>query len=195
LNRPNLVNAKTIFVSTLIVIPTLTLIIYLSGVKEHRSLYLNSILSTSILSVMFLIFITVGLYRGWKLKDNIGNLFDKIDRLEKPGSGTADAGGLDLDFFNADGLEGCITSIFAWAIIGVLGTFILWALGTVFWAVTLAIAALLYWIIFRAYRLIFRNSLRCRRDFWKSLRIAIVFTFLYNCWIYIIIFTTHFLDR
>ena len=195
LNRTNLINSKTIFVSTLIVIPTLTLIIYLTGINEHRSLYLNSIFSTTILSVVFVLFITTGLYKGWKLKDTLGNFLDKFDRLKKPGTDISNTSDYNLEFIEADGLEGGLFSILAWIIIALLGTIILWTLGAIFWAVILVITGFLYWIIFRAYRLIFKNSPKCKNNFWKSLGIGIAFTILYNCWIYAIIFAVHFLDR
>ncbi len=74
--RINLINSKTVFFSTLIVVPTLTLIVYLTGINQHRTLYLNSI-------ILFL-FIFIGLYNGWKLKDNLGNIIDNFNKLKKP---------------------------------------------------------------------------------------------------------------
>ena len=59
--RINLINSKSVFFSTLIVVPTLTLIVYLTGINQHRTLYLNSILSTTILSIVLFLFIFIGL--------------------------------------------------------------------------------------------------------------------------------------
>jgi hypothetical protein len=75
------------------------------------------------------------------------------------------------------------------------GAIILWFFGAIFWAIILTIAALLYWIVFRAFKLIFRNASTCKANVLKSLRIALLFTFLYNCWIYAIIFGAHFLIK
>jgi hypothetical protein len=69
-------------------VPTLTLIIYLTGINEHRTLYLNSLPSTTIISFVFLTFITTGLYNGWKLKDGLGNFSDKFHLWKKPSSST-----------------------------------------------------------------------------------------------------------
>ena len=193
MNRRNLINSKTVFISTLIIITALTLIIYLTGLHEHRSFYFNAILSTSILSVIFLTFITTGLYKGWKLKDTLGNLLDKIDDLKKPGSEISDASNLDFGTVEADDPISCLLSILLWIVIGVFGAMILWSIGAILWAAILVIAGLLYWIIFRAYKLIFRNSSKCKNNFWKSFSVATLFTFLYSCWIYAIIFGTHFL--
>lgn len=198
MSRINLINSKTVFFSTLIVVPTLTLIVYLTGIGQHRTLYLNSILSTSILSVVFFLFIFIGLFNGWKLKDNLGNIVDNFDKLEKPKVEGLD-GFSSVDIVGNIGDDetgiGCLFSIISWLIIGLFGAIILWFFGAVFWAIILTIAALLYWIIFRAFRLIFRNANACKGNILKSIGISILFTFLYNCWIYAIIFGAHFLIK
>ncbi len=191
LNKPKLINSRTIFVSTVIVIPVLTLIVYLSGLQSHRSLYLNSLISTTILSLTFFIFITTGLYNGWKLKDSYGNFMKKFSRWKKPESSTLDVA--DMDFDSIEPL-GCIVSFLIWLILALFGSIILWALGAMVWAIILVIAGMLYWIIFRAYRLIFLNSPRCKNHLSKSMGIALMYTILYNCWIYAIIFGAHYLQ-
>jgi len=195
LRRPNLINSKTVFISTLIVVPTLMLIVYLTGINEHRTLYLNSLLSTTIISFVFFTFITTGLYNGWKLKDGLGNFLDKFDLWKKPSSTTMNMGGFEPWVFDEGGVEGCFVSIAIWIVVGLFGSLIFWWLGAFIWAAVLLVAGLLYWIIFRAFRLIFRNSAKCKGDFAKSLGTALLFTVLYNCWIYAIVLGTHFLSR
>jgi hypothetical protein len=195
LKKSNLINSRTVLTATLIVVPTFTLIIYLTGINEHRSLYLNSLISTTILSIVFLTFITIGLYKGLKLKENLGNLLDKFELWQKPSSITADVTEFDPGDIGGEGLEGCFVSIIIWIVVGLFGSIIFWLIGAVLWGAILVGAALLYWIIFRAYRLIFKNSAKCKGDFVKSFGVALLFTFLYNCWIYAIILGTHFLNR
>ncbi|WP_114789301.1 hypothetical protein U0035_07035 [Niabella yanshanensis] len=192
LNKPKLINSRTVFVSTVIIVPVLSLIVYLSGLQSHRSLYLNSLVSTTILSLTFFIFITTGLYNGWKLKDSYGNFLKKFSRWKKPGSSTLDIPDLDFDSIEP---VGCIVSLLIWLILAVFGSIILWTIGAMVWAIILVIAGLLYWIIFRAYRLIFLNSPRCKNNLSKSMRIALTYTILYNCWIYAIIFGAHYLQE
>ncbi len=168
----------------------LTLIVYLSGLQSHRSLYLNSLISTTILSLTFFIFITIGLYNGWKLKDSYGNFLDKFPRWEKPDSSTLDVSGLEIDHLDP---LGCIGSLLLWLALGVFGSIIFWAIGAVVWAIILVIAGMLYWILFRTYRLIFLNSPGCKNNLTKSTGIALIYTTLYNCWIYAIIFGAHYL--
>ena len=193
--KPTLVNSRTIFFSTLIVVPTLTLIVYLSGINEHRSLYLNSLLSTTIVSVVFLTFITTGLYKGWKQKDDLGNLLDKVDLWKKPSDPTMNMTDFDGGIIEDVNPIGCLITIVLWIVLALFGSFIFWGIGAIIWATILAVAGILHWIIFRAYRLIFRNSYKCKGNFLKSFATALLFTFLYNCWIYAIILGTHFLNR
>lgn len=191
MTRLTLINSKTVFNATLVVIPTLILIVYLSGLHEHRSLYLNSLLSTTILSVVFISFITTGLYNGWKLKHNWEKPEFKLETpVELPDlSGSASLG-------DADGeILGIIIAIIFWILIAIIGIILLWYLAGILWLTIISLAGLLYWIIFRAYRLIFKNSPKCKGNFIRSIGIAIFYTVLYNCWIYGIIFFVHYLNK
>ena len=156
---------------------------------------MNSLLSTTIISTVFLTFITFGLFNGWKLKDGLGNFIEKFPLIKRPKSSTMNVSGFDPLIFAEGGIEGYLITIILWIFIGLFGSFIFWLLGAFFWAPILVLAGILYWIIFRAFKLIFANSGKCKGYFMKSLGIAIVFTFLYNCWIYAIIFGAHFLNK
>ncbi len=143
---------------------------------------------------MFFVFITSGLYNGWKLKDTLGkfNLRRKIPR--PPDTGGFDAGGFDLADAGAEGIGGILVAIFLWICIAVIGSMVLFYAGTIIWLTIVSIAAILYWIIFRAFRLIFKNSTECSGNITKSILIAVLYTLLYNFWIYGIIFGVHFLN-
>jgi hypothetical protein len=195
LKKQNLINSKTVFISTLIVAPVLTLLVYLSGLNAHRSLYLNSLLSTTILSLVFLVFISIGLYKGWKLKKTMGNFLNKFDQWKKPSSSTTDTTFFELPTIEGEGIEGCIFSLLVWLILAVFGALIFWLVGAVIWATILLVAGMLYWIIFRAFRLIFKNSRSCQGNFIKSVMTALLYTILYNCWLYAIIFGAHYLHH
>ncbi|MEI6410218.1 MAG: hypothetical protein WCR52_12600 [Bacteroidota bacterium] len=58
---------KTAFSLTLTVALLTIIGIWLFGLGKHRSLYNNSILSTTILALGFFLFLTIGLYKGIKL--------------------------------------------------------------------------------------------------------------------------------
>jgi hypothetical protein len=144
---------------------------------------------------VFLAFITTGLYNGWKLKDDLGNFLDKLHLWKKPSSTTMNVTEFEPLVLDEAGLEGCLVSILIWIVLGLFGSFIFWFFGAFVWGTILLVVGILYWIIFRAFRLIFRNSGKCKADFVKSFGTALIFTFLYNCWIYAIIFGAHFLNR
>ncbi len=208
MKKRQLINSGTVFTATLLVVGMLSLMVYLTGLKEHRSLYLNSLVSTTIISIVFLVFITTGLYRGWKLKDTIGKLtdgfhwpkwkspFKKSDNKkndENNGSGWSWLEGL-LEL-PGESVEGVVAVLLLWIIVGIAAAFLLWWLGPLIWGGLVGLAAVLYWVVFRAYRLIFFYSATCKGLFWKSVGIALMFTFLYNCWIYALIFLAHYLSR
>ncbi len=170
------------------------LVVYLTGLESHRSLYLNALITTTLLSFVFFCFITTGLYRGWKLKENLGKLTSYFSKLKKPESSGSDT--FHLDTFEGlgagDGIEGCLFGIVLWIVVGIFGTIILWAIGAFFWGIILVMAGLLYWIIFRAFRLILKNSMSCKANIFRSLQIAFTYSLLYFFWIYAIIYFSHY---
>ncbi|GAA4371648.1 hypothetical protein GCM10023186_00290 [Hymenobacter koreensis] len=60
------------------------------------------------------------------------------------------------------------------------------------WVVFLVFAAMLYWIFFRALRLVFRHSAECKGQLGKSIRYGLIYTLLYNGWLYSIILLGHY---
>lgn len=192
MHRPAYVNAKTVIAATIMIVPMLTLLIYISGLQQHRSLYLNSLLSTTVVSIIFFCFISTGLYRGWTIQDDAASIDHYFSLWRKPREYGADLTNVDLSV-EEGGVEGCIVSLVVWIVVGLFGAIIFWLLGAIVWGTVLAIAAMLYWIFLRAYRLIFGHAGRCRAQLGRSLATALLFTILYNCWIYAIILGTHYL--
>lgn len=74
-----ILNSKNIFIITLIVIPLTIISVWLFGLGNHSSFFENSLLSTTILSITFFLFITIGLFKGIKIKDNLGEITDRFD--------------------------------------------------------------------------------------------------------------------
>lgn len=198
LKRLNLINSSTVFISTILVISSITVIVYLMSIESHRSLYQNSLITATVLFSIFLCFITWGLYKGWKLKDTIENFRNYFGILKKPKSPNYDSlSKIDEihlpDVVGGDGLDGCFFAAILWLIVGVFGSVILWFIGAFFWGILLLLAGLIYWITFRAFRLIFKNSPSCKGGILKSLKIATLYSVLYASWIYVIIFAGHYL--
>ena len=150
-------------------------------------------LSTSLLSVAFFLFLAVGLYNGIKLKDDIGKITDKF-KIEK----LPDLSGFESPFDISDaaeGIVGVLLGILAWILFSILIVLIIWLFGALLWPMILVFAAMLYWIFFRALRLVFKNSNKCRGDLVASIIYGIGYTLLYNFWIYGILLATHYLIK
>ncbi|MGO4709508.1 hypothetical protein AB4Y90_10410 [Chryseobacterium sp. 2TAF14] len=178
----------------LAVIISVIVSVWLSGTNSHRTLFQNSVVSLSILAGVFFIFISSGLYFGWKLKDNVGHILHR-ERIRKYSDNVSlpDVSGFDPPDAG-DGIGGAILSVILWFIITIVFAFLLYFLGFFFWAAILFFAAMLYWIFFRALRLVFKNSRKCKGDLLKSFAFGFFYSFLYISWIYGIIFLVNYLS-
>lgn len=180
-----MLNSKNLFIITLIVIPLTIISVWIFGIENHRSIFENSLLSTTILSVSFFLFITIGLFNGIKVKDNLGPLEQENIFFHR---------NMEIDTDIPDVGEGIIEAIFSlilWLIVSMIASYLFWAFEAILWVTILNFIGILYWIFFRALKLVFKKSVICNGNFPKSILYGISFTILYNFWIYIIIFMTH----
>lgn len=185
---------KLLSYSTLVIIILVIVSVWLSGKDAHRSLFQNSILSTSILAGALCLFISFGLYYGFKLKDNVGSILNK-ERLKKYSDKAPEIGSFDFDPpVVGDGIGGAILSIVVWFLFSILLIFLSYFLGLFFWSAILFLAAMLYWIFFRALRHVFKNSRNCKGDILKSFGLGFIYSFLYISWIYGIIFLINYIN-
>jgi len=181
------VDSKSTFIVSLIVIILTVLSVWLLGLGKHHTMIENSLLSTAILSSAFFLFIAIGLYGGYKLKDNLGRITDKFDwkkiehlkSLDSPNSDMPDVG---------DGIVGIIFGVILWLIISFVISFLLWVFGAILWIIVLLFIGMLYWIFFRALRLVFKKSSDCRGQFDRSVMFAFFYTILYSSWVFGIIY-------
>jgi len=188
-----LVTTTSVVTVTIIVTVLTVLSIWLFGLGQHRTLFENSILSTSILSIAFLLFLTIGLYNGIKLKDDIGRLTDNLKPSKIPNLSEMATG---ADFIDVgDGIGGILISILLWFLLTILIGIFLWLFGAILWSGIIVFIAMLYWIFFRALRLIFKNSNKCKGDLMISMAYGLGYTILYNFWIYGIILVAHYLIK
>lgn len=180
-----IINSRNVFIITLIVIPLTVLLVWLFGLENQRSLFANSILSTTILSVFFFLFISIGLFNGIKIKNNLGTLEQENIFFHKNST-------IDIDIPEVDGgFAEILISLLLWLIVCIAGSYMLWMFETVAWIVLLNFIGILYWIFFRALRLVFKKSAVCRGNLLKSTAYGFAFSLLYNFWIYMIIFMAH----
>jgi len=189
-----ILNSKNIFIITLIVIPLTIISVWLFGLGNHSSFFENSLLSTTILSITFFLFITIGLFKGIKIKDNLGEITDrfdpsKIDFIKEAVTDRSIEDAPDV----GEGFFGIIISLILWFVMAVIISYLCWAFGAIVWFSILTFIAMLYWIFFRAIRLVFKKSSKCRGNYSNSILYGFSFTILYNFWIYaIILMTMHF---
>lgn len=185
--KPVFLNTKSVFTITLIVTVLTIIIIWLQGLHLERSVLRNSFLSTLILSGFLFTFMSIGLYRGYKLKDNLGKITDsfKINTDMIDGSwGSTDS--IDLDI--GDGFGDIIGSVIAWILVTIaLGT-LLFIFSNLIGFSILFLLAILYWIFFRALRLVFKKSPICQGHFLLSLRYVFMYTCFSTLWVSLILF-------
>ncbi|WP_345122009.1 hypothetical protein [Hymenobacter antarcticus] len=167
-----------------------TVAVWLFGLGQHRTLYANSLISTTILFSAFLTFTTVGLYHGVKVRDDVGQLTDHISRRHFPnldGFGSFP----DLDVDDGDGILGFLAALLMAVLAAIVLVLVVWLVGALLWTSILIFAAMLYGVFFRALRLVFRNSNRCRGQWASSLWQGVWHASLYTVWIYGIIYAAH----
>lgn len=186
-----LIESKDVFTISLIVTGLTILGVYFWGLGQHNTFYENSLISTSTLSVAFFAFVSWGLYHGVKLKDNLGQIVDKYKAVDTSSVNTLSSEPLDV----GEGIPGIILSVILWIVIAVLLSIALWVFANVLVFAVLTFIAMLYWVFFRALRLVFKNSNKSKGDLMESMKWGFTYTVLYNCWIYGIFILTHYLRQ
>lgn len=179
---------------TIVVLVLTLLSIWLFGLGQHRTIFENSLLSTTILSIAFFLFLTMGLYNGIKLKDDIGRITDQINSKVQPKI----TGRFNIapDFPDiGEGIVGILMGIVLWILFSIALLLIMWLFSALLWTMVLVFAAMLYWIFFRAVRLVFKNSNKCKGNLPASAAYGVGYTILYNFWIYGIILAAHYLGN
>jgi hypothetical protein len=180
-----LFSSKSLLISFLFAIGTVCLIVYLVDVQFHRSVYYNSFLSLSILSLIFFLFLIYGLYHGFDIKPTIKRLEDKVGFVQ---SSSPTSGYSHFDFPDApdvgDGIEGVIAGIILWIGVALLTILLLFFLETIIWAGILIAVGSVHWIFYRAMRLVLKRSGTTRGNLIKSIRVSSYYTVIYVGWIY-----------
>jgi hypothetical protein len=188
-----LIETKDVFTISLIVTALTILGVYFWGLGQHNTFFENSIISTTILSIAFFSFITFGLYNGIKLRDNLGQIIDKFKTVDTSNisSNLASSGPVAV----GDGIGGIILSILLWILMAIVFSIALWIFSNVLVIIVLTFIAMLYWVFFRALRLVFKNSNKSKGDLMESIKFGLTYTALYNFWIYGIFIMTIYLKK
>lgn len=186
MKKRTILNTKNTFIVSIIVMILTVLSVWFYGAGKHQTVIENSLISISILSVTFFLFISIGLYKGVKLKDNLGKITDQFDlkKIEHLKNFTT----TEIDTPDiGDGIAGILLNIIFWIIATIAIGYLFFVFGAIIWITVLIFMAMLYWIFFRALRLVFKKAPECKGNLQKSILYGIVHTILYNFWIYGII--------
>ena len=193
--KPVFITTKSAFTVTLVVIALTIIIVWQQGLHIERSVLRNSLLSTSILSGFLFSFMVIGLYKGFKLKDNLGRITDSfkvdtdsslLDWVPSGGDGRDGGNGVDLDI--GDGCEEVVVGVLIWIVVTILIGILLFIFGTIVWFSILLLLAILYWIFFRGLRLVFKKSSICQGDILQSLKYSFLYTSFSTLWLICILF-------
>lgn len=192
--------SKYIFIISVIVVALTSLLVWIGAVKTGGSTFILAIDAISIIALILFLFLFWGLYKGVKLKEDVGYITDKISTWEFNFFGVSDnsTGDWDFDFVDIDGdsVFGSIISflvgIIAWIFISFFFGLILYLIGIVLWSALLFLFAILYWVFYRAMKLVFKRSKECKGNLLKSFLYASIYTMFYTSWIYGLIFILHY---
>ncbi|WP_420570853.1 hypothetical protein [Kordia sp.] len=178
---------KSVFIVSLLVIVVTALTVYFTGFHYHRSITANFYMSLGIIAAVLFLFLTYGLYKGITLKDN----FPKLESFEfKNGFSKNIFTGNSSGFEIGEGIEGIIISIVVWIVFSIVLVFLLIILETVLWFSIALILAMLYWVFFRAMRLVFSKASQTQGDLGVASLYAFGYTLMYTGWIFGIVYIT-----
>ncbi len=158
------------------------LFVWLFGLGNHHTLFQNTFTSTWIISTILFQFLFFGLYKGFKMKEDLGKVVE-MPKFESVGS--------ELSGFVTDGISE-IEAVFIFILlIPVIIAFII-NFAVFFWAAILIFIAVFYWIFYRAIKFSFKQSLVCKGNIVKSVLYSLVFTIIYTSWFFTIILGVHY---
>jgi hypothetical protein len=189
--KKNYLKGKTVFIVSLIVIGATILTVWLTGINYNREITTNLYLSLSIIGFLLFAFMTFGLYKGVGLEDNFPKYksYKKGDLFAHSAPGTIDTPSTDV----GDGIAGLLISILLWILMTVAMILLIILLEAIFWFSLFIIIMMLYWVFFRALKLVFNKADKTVGDIFSSISYSLTYTVLYLGWIYGIVYLTEIL--
>ncbi|AXG68541.1 hypothetical protein KORDIASMS9_00756 [Kordia sp. SMS9] len=185
--KPNqtYLKGKSVFIVSLIVVVVTALTVYFSGIHYNRSITTNFYMSLGIIAATLFLFLSYGLYKGIDLKDD----FPKLKGFEfKNSLGKQLQVGNMSTFEVGEGIVQILNSLLIWLLVSVLLILLLILLETVVWFSIVLILAMLYWVFFRAVRLVFSKGILTEHNFLLSIVFALSYTILYVGWLFGIVY-------
>ncbi|WP_055447410.1 hypothetical protein [Lacinutrix mariniflava] len=178
---------QSVFIISIIVILITILTVYLNGENHDRSITSNFYISLAIIGTVLFLFMTYGLYKGIGLRDNFPNFKSYEVGNYIPSSGEMP----DLPFFEGgDGIGGIIISVLVWVAMTILIFLLLILIEIALWFSIFIIIMMLYWLFFRALKLVFTKAPITKGKIRISMLYSLAYTILYLGWIFILVYLT-----
>lgn len=176
---------KSVFIISLTVIGITILTVYLSGINYNRTITSNLYLSLGIIGICLFAFMTYGLYKGIGLEDNFPKYkdFKSGDIISSSGE-LPDMPSVDI----GEGIGGILLSIILWIAMTIFFVIVLIMLEAIFWFSLFVILTMLYWVFFRALKLVFSKVNETKGNIGTSIIYSLGYTILFTGWIFGITF-------
>jgi lysylphosphatidylglycerol synthetase-like protein (DUF2156 family) len=193
---------------TLVSIPVFTAIALLVFWRSPSPFIVELQITLYIVAAVLFGFLTIALYQGVRVQRSPADrpvwrsLRKRFKRPKISGGDVADAASLVVDVASnidiseidlpdlsdsGDDLMGCLFSIVLWVVVAVLIIILLPIVLELVWAVAFILVAVLYWIFYRALRVVFSQSRKCRGNWLRSVGYAGFYTLLYTGWLFVVV--------
>jgi hypothetical protein len=195
---------------TLVTIPVVAAVALIAFWRSTSPVIVELQITLYIVAVVLFGFLMVALYQGvrvqrsrsdrpgWRplLRRNKGEqpLITADDALDVAGVAadvlsSIDVKDIDLPDLSdgGDDLVGCLLAIVFWIGVTLVIIIVLPILIELVWAVAFILIAVLYWIFYRALRVVFIRSRQCRGNWPRSLGYAGFYTLLYTGWLFVVL--------
>ncbi|MBI4977741.1 MAG: hypothetical protein HZC28_09675 [Spirochaetes bacterium] len=176
------ISAKTAMIVSVIAIALASAMVLLIS---HKSLFIKLQIILAVLSGCLFIFLVLGLYIGILIKKDpihyqpvtikIESIPDALSSFMEP---VVELG---------EGISGMVISIVVWIIVSIVFVLLFLIAANIAVGLIFVTASIMYWIFYRAYRIIFIKHRRCKGNLKKSIGYSMLYTLLYTGWLYAII--------
>lgn len=182
--KASYLSGRSVFIVSLIVISLTALTVYISGIHSYRSLTSNFYLSLGIIGCCLFLFITYGLITGVQLIDDYRDAGARTDSpLVIPSSELPKLPGFPALEFE-EGPGGWITGILLWILFSIALFILLLFWEVLFWYSLVLIMSMLYWVFFRALKLVFNKAPITQGKLGLSILYSLSYTFVYTGWMF-----------
>ncbi|PHQ29859.1 hypothetical protein [Leeuwenhoekiella nanhaiensis] len=184
--KKNYLKGKTVFVVSILVILATFLTVWLTGINYNRAITANLYLSLSIIGLILFLFMAYGLYKGVGLQDDFPKYksYKAGDLFAHDINGTFKTPDADV----GAGIGGLLLSIVLWIVMTLALIVLMLLLEALFWFSLFIIILMLYWVFFRALKLVFTKSNKTQGNLLLSISYSLTYTVLYLGWIFGIVF-------